>query len=678
MSKDEVQAKVNTSSRSKKKKRNKKRKRTNNKPTTEEEEKRNQDLSSSLSHHDDDDNDHNDECDQIVDRGDDHADADDHDHHRNNDHRTKPNSPLHSTSPCSSSNENESNQVNSCDDKLSSSKSQPPKEPNEPKEPNGPNGQSSATPATDTNTNSNANTFETINPPLSTGILSAIQTHYQFTSMTPVQSSVIPLFLQNKDVCVQAVTGSGKTLAFLIPMIEMILRRTSLLTKKQIGGLVISPTRELARQTYDVACTLCEYSSLSKPLLLVGGGSGYRPVKTDLETFSKLGSDLVIGTPGRMDDILSTYSDLQMNELECLVLDEADVLLAMGFEVTLTNILSRLPKMRRTGLFSATKASTSGESNKSVKRLMARAGLRNPVIINVAIANTMKNSSKQEDGKNKEEEEGEGTKSGISLQEQATPTSLTNYYVISPLEEQLSRLVAFFKQHPDEKVIVFFMTCAIVEYFGLALSNLLPKDKFYVELLHGKLAPKRREKAMERFRNGGDVGEDKINKDDSTGTEKSKRRGGILLCTDVAARGLDVPDIQWTIQFDAPVDPSQYIHRVGRSARAGKFGSSLIFLAKKEESFIDFLRMRKVPIQEISNEERCSPATSIVQKEGGESESESNQQEEDGDEKVVIPNILVKIRKMILKDRDLLEKGTKAFTSYIRAYKEHKMQFIFR
>ena len=533
------------------------------------------------------------------------------------------------------------------------------------------------------------NAFEMINPPLSKGILSAIQNHYKFTSMTPVQSSVIPLFLQNKDVCVQAVTGSGKTLAFLIPMIEMILRRTNLLTKKQIGGLVISPTRELARQTYDVACILCEYSSLSKPLLLVGGGSGYRPVKSDLETFGKLGSDIVIGTPGRIDDILSTYSDLQMNELECLILDEADVLLAMGFEVTLNNILSRLPKMRRTGLFSATKAGTSGESAKSVKRLMARAGLRNPVIVNVAIAtNNIKKTNKKMDLSHQQEDDQNDNQDGsansaISLQEQATPSSLTNYYVISPLDEQLSRLVAFLKQHPDEKIIVFFMTCAIVEYFGSALTNLLPQNKFYVELLHGKLAPKRREKAMERFRNGGDDVPNKSNDEDIGNT--SKRKGGILLCTDVAARGLDVPDIQWTIQFDAPVDPSQYIHRVGRSARAGRFGSSLIFLSKKEESFIDFLRMRKVPIEELSHEERCSPVTSVVQKEAKKIEkkklSEEKEQEQEMDEtedKVVIPNILLKTKKMVLSDRNLLEKGTKAFTSYIRAYKEHKMQFIFR
>ena len=502
------------------------------------------------------------------------------------------------------------------------------------------------------------NSFEAIDPPLSEGVLAAIN-HYGFKSMTPVQSAAMPLFLKNKDVCVQAVTGSGKTLAFIIPMVEMILRRTVFLTKSQVGGLVISPTRELARQTFNVAKDICKFSSLPEPLLLMGGGGGHRPVTADLTSFAKVGSDIVIGTPGRIDDILNKYSDLQMNELECLVLDEADVLLDMGFEVTLTSILSKLPKMRRTGLFSATRSGTSaaGASAKSVKKLMARAGLRNPVMINVAIACSTSKA------------ESTDSNSQLAPQEQATPSSLTNHYIVSPLDEKLSRLVSFLKQHKDEKIIVFFVTCACVEYYGLALQHLLHSDKFYVETLHGKLAPKRREKAMERFRNGG-------NED---GSEKTSRKyeGSILLCTDVAARGLDVPDIEWTVQFDAPVDPSQYIHRVGRSARAGKFGSSLIFLSPKEDSFIDFLRIRKVPITEVGGNERCAPSKSRVS-DGDEQDADNTKSSDDADELITIPNVLPKIRQFVLHDRDILEKGTKAYTSYVRAYKEHQCAFIFR
>ena len=518
------------------------------------------------------------------------------------------------------------------------------------------------------------NGFASINPPLSEGILSAVQS-YNFQSMTPVQSAVIPLFLTNKDVCVQAVTGSGKTLAFLIPTIEMILRRTSLLKKRQIGGLVISPTRELARQTYVVATDLCKHCSLPEPLLLVGGAN--RPVSDDLKAFVKHGSDIVVATPGRLDDVMGRYDDIDVSELEVLILDEADVLLDMGFEVTLTNILARLPRMRRTGLFSATKPSSSGGSGSAgVKGLIKRAGMRNPVVVDVAIARAASNNSEEKDTTENSKEGNNLMKPRKDKQDhnQATPSSLANYYLVCPLDEKLSRLVAFLKQHKDEKIIVFFLTCACVEFYGTALQQILTeKNGFYLETLHGKMQQKRREKAMERFRD-------------------CDEKGGALLCTDIASRGLDVAGIQWTVQFDAPVDPSTYVHRVGRSARAGATGSSLIFLTPKEEAYVDFLRMRKVPLNVISDAEICAPPSTDENDDNSEDEEKAGKDKNSNDKRAeekrvirsasdpetIIPDIRNKIKSIELNDRDVLEKGTKAFTSYIRAYKEHQCAFIFR
>ena len=518
------------------------------------------------------------------------------------------------------------------------------------------------------------NGFASINPPLSEGILSAVQS-YNFQSMTPVQSAVIPLFLTNKDVCVQAVTGSGKTLAFLIPTIEMILRRTSLLKKRQIGGLIISPTRELARQTYVVATDLCKHCSLPEPLLLVGGSN--RPVSDDLKAFVKHGSDIVVATPGRLDDVMGRYDDIDVSELEVLILDEADVLLDMGFEVTLTNILARLPRMRRTGLFSATKPSSSGGSGSAgVKGLIKRAGMRNPVVVDVAIARAATDSSAEKDTTESSKEGNNLMKPRKDKQDhnQATPSSLANYYLVCPLDEKLSRLAAFLKQHKDEKVIVFFLTCACVEFYGTALQQILTeKNGFYLETLHGKMQQKRREKAMERFRD-------------------CDEKGGALLCTDIASRGLDVAGIQWTVQFDAPVDPSTYVHRVGRSARAGATGSSLIFLTPKEEAYVDFLRMRKVPLNVISDAEICAPPSSDENDDNSEDEEKAGKDKNSNDKRAedkrvirsasdpetIIPDIRNKIESIELNDRDVLEKGTKAFTSYIRAYKEHQCAFIFR
>lgn len=529
---------------------------------------------------------------------------------------------------------------------------------------------------------SQQNAFAAIKPPLSPSVLEFLsRPPYAFPSPTPVQSTTIPLFLTHHDVFVRAVTGSGKTLAFLIPVVEMILRRTSLLKKNQIGGLILEPTRELARQTYTVCKDLCASCGMSEPLLLVGGGGGERKgstnansnlVASDLQQFAKLQSDIVIGTPGRVEDVFTRYDNIDVSELEVLILDESDVLLDMGFEVTLTSILSRLPRMRRTGLFSAT--NTSG-----VKKLCVKSGMRNPVVVDVSVsAKQLKSSDKNESEQQLAKKESQ----------QATPSSLTNYYIISPLDEKLSRLLAFLRQHSQEKVIIFFLTCACVEYYSAVLKELNAPCKGYeYESLHGKLVQKRREKTMERFR------QRKCGQRDD-GDKDTVNAGGALLCTDVAARGLDISDISWTIQFDAPVDPSSYVHRVGRSARAGKTGKSLVFLTRKEEAYVDFLRLKKVPVQELPDDEICKPPS-----EEDNDDDDKDQNDETGPKKgnkdsssavekkiidsaagpdVFVPDVLPSIRKLVLKDRDVLEKGTKAYTSYIRAYKEHQCGFIFR
>ncbi|KAG7353725.1 ATP-dependent RNA helicase [Nitzschia inconspicua] len=508
--------------------------------------------------------------------------------------------------------------------------------------------------------------FRNIQPPLSQGVLNFLDKK-EFHTMTPVQEATIPLFLQNKDVAVQAVTGSGKTLAFLIPTLERISKRPW--KKHQIGALILSPTRELAMQTYRVCCELCESMNVSLPLLLVGGGSGgsgnsanHRPVTEDLKTFQREANDIVIGTPGRVEDVLTRYNVLDVSELDMLILDEADVLLfgKTVMDPTIASVLSRLPKMRRTGIFSAT---TTFTNNKSIKPLLQRAGMRNPVLINVQVAAVAASPTQPVDSDNaKQSNDTKNTKPSDATT--YTPTSLTNYYMVTKLEEKISRLVAFLQSHRHEKTIVFFLTCACVDFYGSALQQLLDStfqkgknkqkcndddDDLVIELLHGKLVQKRREKAMERFR--------------------ERKSGGALFCTDVAARGLDLSDIDWVVQVDAPQDPSQFVHRVGRAARAGRRGSSLVFLTEKEEAYVDLLSNRQVPLQMLPEDEVCCRDIGV---------EEEVRDEEEQVETLKIQNILPGIRGLALKDRDILEKGTKAFTSYIRAYKEHVCGFIFR
>jgi ATP-dependent RNA helicase DDX55/SPB4 len=510
--------------------------------------------------------------------------------------------------------------------------------------------------------------FQSIQPPLAQGILDFLDSK-NFHRMTPVQEATIPLFLQNKDVAVQAVTGSGKTLAFLLPTVERIRKRAIPLSKQQIGALILSPTRELALQTWTVCSEICTWMKMTPPLLLVGGGSSgkssgvnHRPVTEDLKTFRREANDIIIGTPGRIEDVLTRYNVMDASELDILILDEADELLfgKSILDPTIATILNRLPKMRRTGAFSAT---TTFTSSKSIKPLLQRAGMRNPVLINVQVATPSPIDSPSTSTKSGLNAEGivKSDQKRKSSSSTYTPTTLTNYYLVTRLEQKMSRLVEFLRSHRYEKTIVFFLTCACVDFYGNALQHLLDKTKsknqtkknetngndqnsLTIELLHGKLVQKRREKAMERFR--------------------ESKTGGVLFATDIAARGLDVTDIDWVVQVDAPQDPSQFVHRVGRSARAGRQGSSLLLLTDKEESYIDLLSNRQVHLRELPETETCC--------------SEIENACSEGDSSAAIPDILPKIRGLALKDRDYLEKGTKAFTSYIRGYKEHMCGFIFR
>ena len=204
-------------------------------------------------------------------------------------------------------------------------------------------------------------------------LLLALEEDLGFRSMTPVQAATIPQLLGFKDVAVQACTGSGKTLAFLLPAVELLLRRDKRLKLHDVGVIILSPTRELAQQIHEVCARLIEALSSQqearwrasgagkkkdaskKPWrlthqLLVGGTS----TQLDSTTFQKNGAHILVGTPGRVEDSLNRMRMISVRELELLVFDEADRMLDMGFESTVNSILSRLPKQRRTGLFSAT------------------------------------------------------------------------------------------------------------------------------------------------------------------------------------------------------------------------------------------------------------------------------------------------------------------------------------
>ncbi|EPQ55480.1 hypothetical protein GLOTRDRAFT_129657 [Gloeophyllum trabeum ATCC 11539] len=458
--------------------------------------------------------------------------------------------------------------------------------------------------------------------------------------MTPVQASTIPLFMQNKDVVVEAVTGSGKTLAFVIPILERLTRRQEKLKKHEIGALVISPTRELATQIHSVFSLFLDSqpsesesnednpSSPARrlpPALLLVSSDKSTPAQ-DVERFLSTGSDIVIGTPGRVEEFLLGKGKgvVSAKELEVLVLDEADRLLDLGFQATLTKIIAHLPKQRRTGLFSATMTDADALSE------LVRVGLRNPARIVVKVQTKRNNGKKV---------------SGEVIEERRIPANLQNLYLPCRASEkvlQLTRIISHeLKSNPTSRCIVYFATCACVDYFYRVLSPLLPSSVTLYSL-HGHLPPSARSKTLSSF--------------------AAAPSASILLATDVAARGLDLPDVDVVIQFDPPVDPKAFSHRCGRTARAGRKGRAWVLLVGREEGYVDFMAVRKIPMK----------------KHAYLTEDGSSVAHDERPEDPAVQPILQQIRKTVLTDRALHEKATKAFVSFVKAYSKHEASYIFR
>lgn len=452
-----------------------------------------------------------------------------------------------------------------------------------------------------------------------------------FTKMTPVQASTIPLFMAHKDVMVEAVTGSGKTLAFLIPILEKLLRLDEPIKKHHVGAIIVSPTRELASQIHNVSLSLLkfhdpsarflgqpvdadwedgrskqDYSSSSTlkvvPQLLLGGST---TSAQDLSSFLKNSPNLLISTPGRLLEILSSpYVHCPQSSFEVLVLDEADRLLDLGFKDDLQKILTHLPKQRRTGLFSAS-------VSEAVDQLI-RVGLRNPVRIAVKV------------------------KGANGAMDKRTPASLQMKYAITRPSDKLPALASLLHglDPLPMKVIVYLSTCAAVDYFSHLLPFTVTPDAMILVPLHGKHPANVRQKNFIRFTNSACP--------------------ALLLTTDVAARGLDIPQVDVVIQIDPPSDPKVFLHRCGRAGRAGRKGLSVIFLQPgREEDYVSFLEVRRTPVEEL-----IEPDISVQPEKAGKMASS--------------------LRNIVLKDRALHDKAQKAFVSWVRSYSKHQATSIFR
>ncbi|CAN6291470.1 unnamed protein product [Urochloa humidicola] len=407
-----------------------------------------------------------------------------------------------------------------------------------------------------------------------------------YIHLTQIQARSIPHLLEGKDVMGAAKTGSGKTLAFLIPAIEL-LYHLRFSPRNGTGVIVVCPTRELAIQTHNVAKELMK--NHSQTLGYVIGGNNRR---SEADQLAK-GVNLLVATPGRLLDHLQNTKSFIYKRLKCLVIDEADRILEQNFEEDMKQIFKRLPQNRQTVLFSATQtpevekfAKLSFEKNEESKE--------KPVYVGVDDDNT-----------------------------KATVEGLQQGYCVISSEKRFLVLYAFLKKKQNKKVMVFFSSCNSVKFHS-ELLNFLGINCLDI---HGKQKQQKRTTTFFDF---------------------CKAEKGILLCTNVAARGLDIPDVDYIVQYDPPDEPKDYIHRVGRTARGDKGkGSALLFLLPEELKFLIYLKAARVTLTEY----------------------EFNQKN--------VPNLQSHLEKIVGDNYFLNQSAKDAYRSYVLAYDSHSMKDIF-
>ena len=363
-----------------------------------------------------------------------------------------------------------------------------------------------------------------------------------------------------------------------------LLHKVSFGSRNGTGVIVISPTRELAMQIYGVCRDVITEGNHRQTYGLVMGGANRR---TEAENLAK-GVNILISTPGRLLDHLQNTKGFNFRNLLAFVMDEADRILEQGFEDDLRAIIKALPKERQTMLFSAT----------NTKKLddLARVSINKSKAVYVEVPD----------------------ETGL-----ATAAGLEQGYVTVPSELRFLLLFTFLKKNKKKKVMVFFSSCNSVKFHAELLN--------YIDVpvldIHGRQKQQKRTTTFFQF---------------------CKADTGILLCTDVAARGLDIPKVDWIIQFDPPDDPKEYIHRVGRTARgATASGSALLFLTPEETGFLRYLKAARVTLNEYE-----FPTKKIA-------------------------NVQSQLQRLVERNYYLNRAARDAYRSYLLAYTSHSLRDIF-
>ncbi len=349
---------------------------------------------------------------------------------------------------------------------------------------------------------------------LSEPLLKAIK-EQGYDTPTPIQQKAIPVVIEGKDVLAAAQTGTGKTAGFTLPLLERLSRAQPKMQKKQIRALVLTPTRELAAQVAESIKTYGKHLPYTSTVIF--GGVGINP---QLATIRK-GVDIVIATPGRLLDIAG-QKGIDFSALECLILDEADRMLDMGFIHDIKKLMKLMPKKRQTLLFSAT-------FSPEIKTL-ASGLLNNPVLVEVARENTTADQIKQ----------------------------VVHFVDKRRKRELLSQLIKIKKW---KQVLVFTRT----KHGANKLTKELEESGISAAAIHGNKSQGARTKALAAFK---------------------ANEIRVLVATDIAARGIDIDQLPHVVNYELPNVPEDYVHRIGRTGRAGKSGEAVSLVCIDEHELL--------------------------------------------------------------------------------------------
>jgi ATP-dependent RNA helicase RhlE len=357
----------------------------------------------------------------------------------------------------------------------------------------------------------------------------------KYLTPTPIQAQTIPTVMSGRDVIGIAQTGTGKTAAFALPILHRLAADPRPLTRKSCRVLILSPTRELSGQILDSFRTYGRHLRI-RTALAIGGVSMGGQVRTLLG-----GADVLVATPGRLLDLVKGNA-LRLSDVECLVLDEADRMLDMGFIHDIRKIVAKLPAQRQTLMFSATMPRAIAE--------LAAQMLRDPVKVAVApVASTA-----------------ERVEQRVIRVDRAAKSAL---------------LVDVLRSEPIDRVLIFTRT----KHGADKVVRGLVRAGLGAEAIHGNKSQNQRERVLAAFRKG---------------------EVRILVATDIAARGIDVDGISHVVNFDLPNVPETYVHRIGRTARAGAEGVAISLCDGEEMALLrDIEKLIRMPIP--MSDKRAAP-----------------------------------------------------------------------